>query len=194
MLPTKLASAAFFGTGSATAPSEAVVVIKSPGSTGGSECESCRVGVRDGPGAVGGAALRCCAASGITGRLPPGPHRAGTGVQSAYVPTGYVPDGEVMVVTLSSEPRPALRTRPRPGASVGRCAPAAHVAPETRPERMFPGRAQRRPERFLAGGEVRDDQVGEQLALVLTTVRIEHVAAEDRAEGVPVRRPEDAER
>src|SRR5215218_135420 len=95
MLPTKLARAALRGMRSEAVPPGAV------GALMGLSWEYRRqrggvpeVGGRAEPGAVSGAALRCCA------RRPGSP--AASSQSEAYVPTGYVPDGEVMAVTLSS--------------------------------------------------------------------------------------------
>src|SRR6478672_10104452 len=105
MLPTKLARAAFRGMRSAAVPPEAVVVLMGsllgvPAAAtvscrrwapGGSRWRSA---VRSDGGVRWRAVLR--AAPGVTGRCSP---------VGAYVPTGYVPDGEVMAITLSSRRR-----------------------------------------------------------------------------------------
>ena len=95
---------------------------------------SCRVGGRAGPGAVSGAAVRCCA------RRPGSP--AACSQSEAYVPTGYVPDGEVMAVTLSSR---------RPRSIPGSTTEAPEGAGGTR------GTA-RRPPRRLRDGALEGDQ------------------------------------
>src|SRR6476661_10482780 len=102
MLPTKLARAALRGMRSAAVPPEAVVVLMGLSwSTGGSDLVVPEGG-RAVPGAVSGAAVRCCA------RRPGSPAPVTGG---AYVPTGYVPDGEVIAVTLSSRRSGSPRRR-----------------------------------------------------------------------------------
>src|SRR5215210_5316613 len=83
---------------------------------------------------------------------------------AAYVPTGYVPDGEVTAVTCQAEN------------GTGR------------------GAAGGGPGRSATGGQPGHDDIAEDLPLVRAPGGIEHVPAEDGAERVPVRRAEDAVR
>src|SRR3954451_15901864 len=99
MLPTKLANAALRGTLWPVVPlGGAVALIRSPEGSGG-RTSSCRMGNRAVPGAVSGAAVQCCARTPGCPVSSAHPHRARC-VQP-YVPTGYVPDGEVTAVTMS---------------------------------------------------------------------------------------------
>src|SRR3954447_25137193 len=102
MLPTKLASAALRGMRSAAVPPEAVVVLMRsllgvPAATAGRAG-----GGRPGEsGAVSVAVLR--AAPGVPGRPARPTLPGGASLSAAYVPIGYVPDGEVTAVTCQVE-------------------------------------------------------------------------------------------
>src|SRR3954451_13098861 len=95
MLPTKLARAALAGKRCSVVPPDAVVALM----TVSRMCRRQRS--RRAGWAVSGAALRCCLA-GVAGPV----RRPG-----AYVPTGYVPDGEVTGVTVSSRTAEAVESR-----------------------------------------------------------------------------------
>src|SRR3954469_11674964 len=85
MLPTKLARAALAGKRCSVVPPDEVVALM----TVSRMCRRQR-------SRVPGGGQRCVVAV-LRGRG----HRAGTSSQRAYVPTGYVPDGEVIGVTVS---------------------------------------------------------------------------------------------
>src|SRR3954451_22229186 len=109
---------------------------------------------------------------------------------AAYVPTGYVPDGEVTAVTCQIGGATARQGR-------GAAAPGAHrpcpATEKDRPKPRFRFREQVAGPGSSAGGEVVHDEIAEHPSLVLATGGVEHVAAEDGAERVAVRRPGDAE-
>src|SRR3954464_14212627 len=93
MLPTKLARAALAGKRCSVVPPDAVVALMTISRcAGGSELvvpeggQRCGVAVLRGPG-----------------------HGAGPSSPAAYVPTGYVPDGEVIGVTVSSRDVPSRK-------------------------------------------------------------------------------------
>src|SRR3954447_22454130 len=110
MLPTKLARAALAGKRCSVVPPDAVVALMTISRcAGGSELV-----VPEG----GSAVRRSCAAR-------PG-SRTGPSSPAAYVPTGYVPDGEVIGVTVSSRRAGVAESR--------RCGALRSVAhPERRP-------------------------------------------------------------
>src|SRR5215213_6404062 len=102
MLPTKLASAAFLGTRSVRPPEAVVVLMRSPGVPAAGSVL---------PGAAGRSPVRsavlrlpvlgdCLSCT----RRPGSPNDRWSDSREAdrlspYVPTGYVPDGEVTTVT-----------------------------------------------------------------------------------------------
>src|SRR4051812_10088792 len=102
MLPTKLASAALRGTRSVAGPPAVVEVMGVLLGVPAAASESRRVETGRGP--VRSAVRRCCVARGARGHRPPAPPpSSGGGGPAAYVPTGYVPNGEVIVVTCQVE-------------------------------------------------------------------------------------------